>query len=168
MLCLYGGRLFFCKHKTAYERRISDWSSDVCSSDLDAETEASKTNEREGYAIDSAPNLWPGAVGAGRVGTAEAGQDDGVDLCAAGPRSGPCGLPLPPGYDDDATLERLLFRRIGRPPQNLTEPDWPLIAREIKRKRVKLGLLWQENRAAHPMVTAIPGDRESTRLNSSH
>src|SRR3546814_4090640 len=27
-------RLFFCKQKTAYEVRISDWSSDVCSSDL--------------------------------------------------------------------------------------------------------------------------------------
>src|SRR3546814_15278068 len=26
--------LFFCKQKTAYEVRISDWSSDVCSSDL--------------------------------------------------------------------------------------------------------------------------------------
>src|SRR3546814_2253192 len=26
--------VFFCKQKTAYERRISDWSSDVCSSDL--------------------------------------------------------------------------------------------------------------------------------------
>src|SRR3546814_9582269 len=26
--------LFFFKHKTAYEVRISDWSSDVCSSDL--------------------------------------------------------------------------------------------------------------------------------------
>src|SRR3546814_19555348 len=25
---------FFCKQKTAYEMRISDWSSDVCSSDL--------------------------------------------------------------------------------------------------------------------------------------
>src|SRR3546814_5300369 len=25
---------FFCKQKTAYEVRISDWSSDVCSSDL--------------------------------------------------------------------------------------------------------------------------------------
>src|SRR3546814_8489230 len=33
--------LFFFKQKTAYEMRISDWSSDVCSSDLrwyDAET----------------------------------------------------------------------------------------------------------------------------------
>src|SRR3546814_9949120 len=26
--------IFFCKHDTAYEMRISDWSSDVCSSDL--------------------------------------------------------------------------------------------------------------------------------------
>src|SRR3546814_6096412 len=30
--------VFFCKHETAYERRISDWSSDVCSSDLAAAT----------------------------------------------------------------------------------------------------------------------------------
>src|SRR3546814_5273681 len=27
--------IFFFKQKTAYERRISDWSSDVCSSDLE-------------------------------------------------------------------------------------------------------------------------------------
>src|SRR3546814_12630219 len=30
---------FFFKQKTAYEMRISDWSSDVCSSDLDDEAE---------------------------------------------------------------------------------------------------------------------------------
>src|SRR3546814_8402027 len=29
-------RFFFFKQKTAYEMRSSDWSSDVCSSDLDA------------------------------------------------------------------------------------------------------------------------------------
>src|SRR3546814_10312262 len=41
MLCSYGVCLifirflfFFFKQKTAYEMRISDWSSDVCSSDL--------------------------------------------------------------------------------------------------------------------------------------
>src|SRR3546814_2101168 len=28
--------IFFFKQKTAYEMRISDWSSDVCSSDLEA------------------------------------------------------------------------------------------------------------------------------------
>src|SRR3546814_7565494 len=31
---------FFFKQKTAYEMRISDWSSDVCSSDLPAQREA--------------------------------------------------------------------------------------------------------------------------------
>src|SRR3546814_3203382 len=31
------GVLFFFKQKTAYEMRISDWSSDVCSSDLAAQ-----------------------------------------------------------------------------------------------------------------------------------
>src|SRR3546814_8523459 len=30
----WGCCFFFCKQKTAYEMRISDWSSDVCSSDL--------------------------------------------------------------------------------------------------------------------------------------
>src|SRR3546814_10767102 len=34
---------FFCKQKPAYELRISDWSSDVCSSDLQA---------RDPYALD--------------------------------------------------------------------------------------------------------------------
>src|SRR3546814_18977084 len=35
---------FFFKQKTAYEMRISDWSSDVCSSDLDG-----------GFAMEGAP-----------------------------------------------------------------------------------------------------------------
>src|SRR3546814_5625481 len=35
--------LLFFKQKTAYEMRISDWSSDVCSSDLDAAIKASET-----------------------------------------------------------------------------------------------------------------------------
>src|SRR3546814_7644649 len=35
-ICLSSLLFFFCfKQKTAYEMRISDWSSDVCSSDLD-------------------------------------------------------------------------------------------------------------------------------------
>src|SRR3546814_1856243 len=39
ILCVYGRvcwyiLFFFFKQKTAYEMRISDWSSDVCSSDL--------------------------------------------------------------------------------------------------------------------------------------
>src|SRR3546814_8402438 len=34
LLCLWIFVFFFFKQKTAYEMRISDWSSDVCSSDL--------------------------------------------------------------------------------------------------------------------------------------
>src|SRR3546814_3974235 len=34
MLLYFVIYFFFCKQKTAYEMRISDWSSDVCSSDL--------------------------------------------------------------------------------------------------------------------------------------
>src|SRR3546814_17233262 len=34
MSMLWCSMFFFCKQKTAYEVRISDWSSDVCSSDL--------------------------------------------------------------------------------------------------------------------------------------
>src|SRR3546814_10716776 len=37
----------FCKQKTAYEMRISDWSSDVCSSDLaDAQAERYRGDRR--------------------------------------------------------------------------------------------------------------------------
>src|SRR3546814_4001036 len=36
----FGWFLFFFKQKTAYEMRISDWSSDVCSSDLPATAES--------------------------------------------------------------------------------------------------------------------------------
>src|SRR3546814_8888917 len=38
--------LFFFKQKTAYEMRISDWSSDVCSSDLDGLGIAARSLDR--------------------------------------------------------------------------------------------------------------------------
>src|SRR3546814_17903333 len=39
---------FFFKHKTAYDMRISDWSSDVCSSDLPGRTDADPHRPRHG------------------------------------------------------------------------------------------------------------------------
>src|SRR3546814_3277867 len=38
---------FFFKHKTAYEMRISDWSSDVCSSDLDRLKQVDRRRRRQ-------------------------------------------------------------------------------------------------------------------------
>src|SRR3546814_7355281 len=50
---------FFCKQKTAYEMRISDWSSDVCSSDLllvgEAKIGDKAKGERVDYDIGSSP-----------------------------------------------------------------------------------------------------------------
>ena len=58
--------------------------------------------------------------------------------------------PLPAIYESEPALQRALFRRVGRPPQDLSEPDWPRVAQELKRKGVTLTLLWQEYRTAHP------------------
>src|SRR3546814_13236007 len=49
MYCAFGCGFFFFKQKTAYEVRISDWSSDVCSSDLPDAAAAAK----------DAPTDWP-------------------------------------------------------------------------------------------------------------
>src|SRR3546814_14389997 len=47
--------LFFFKQKTAYEMRISDWSSDVCSSDLTASSAAqSRGHGLSGFAGEGA------------------------------------------------------------------------------------------------------------------
>src|SRR3546814_4617323 len=50
---------FFFKQKTAYEMRISDWSSDVCSSDLPARRlrRSSCTNQVHEYICES-PNIF--------------------------------------------------------------------------------------------------------------
>src|SRR3546814_3829179 len=56
--CVY---FFFFKQKTAYEMRISDWSSDVCSSDLFARP---VTRKRPGESLDSnrTPSAKRGAI----------------------------------------------------------------------------------------------------------
>src|SRR3546814_5806005 len=44
---------FFFKQKTAYEMRISDWSSDVCSSDLSPVHAASPAGDQQGHLADA-------------------------------------------------------------------------------------------------------------------
>src|SRR3546814_4246961 len=46
------GHFFFFKQKTAYEMRISDWSSDVCSSDLQPVDPRVVKNEGLFHAVD--------------------------------------------------------------------------------------------------------------------
>src|SRR3546814_3123084 len=69
--CIYF--FFFFKQKTAYEMRISDWSSDVCSSDLHAQ------RRRDGKGLSAFAALRGGtdgaAAGGDRDGRARRGAD---------------------------------------------------------------------------------------------
>src|SRR3546814_3452918 len=80
VLCFVAGVIFFFffKQKTAYEMRISDWSSDVCSSDLEAR-------------VSRRPCARPGGGGdAVREVSAGAGRPAGPPACQAGSQGNPC------------------------------------------------------------------------------
>src|SRR3546814_3872660 len=52
VMCGFGVHIcvFFFKQKTAYEVRISDWSSDVCSSDLQGRSRSSRSRSSQARA----------------------------------------------------------------------------------------------------------------------
>src|SRR3546814_4417381 len=65
MLCFSVGLFFnlfffFLKQKTAYEMRISDWSSDVCSSDLGQPEFGAHENRPRGCPAPPCPDKEPG------------------------------------------------------------------------------------------------------------
>src|SRR3546814_3181479 len=95
MMCCVMFVFFFFKQKTAYEMRISDWSSDVCSSDLSRvvigrrSTLAgrSKTSQR-------LPLRWNAAAATGRDhGKFSSGpvRLESTDGTSGGPLTGPVG-----------------------------------------------------------------------------
>src|SRR3546814_1865037 len=57
------GRFFF-KQKTAYEMRISDWSSDVCSSDLINDYAGLDLKGKVAVALSGSPVGMPSEIGA--------------------------------------------------------------------------------------------------------
>src|SRR3546814_1270211 len=61
---------FFFKQKTAYEMRISDWSSDVCSSDLSPLR--GPRGSRRSCSLSSLSYWFPGEKGSGRQRAAHA------------------------------------------------------------------------------------------------
>src|SRR3546814_8622070 len=66
-LCLYlFDCFFFFKQKTAYEMRISDWSSDVCSSDLDRSRLSLNPSHKGSAGSDHAPPSSITSVGKAR------------------------------------------------------------------------------------------------------
>src|SRR3546814_6583086 len=76
---------FFVKQKTAYEMRISDWSSDVCSSDLLDEVVDDEFHAGEAHAVRREAPPLEGRGGVGDVHhhmCSGLGQGAGVDLLA--------------------------------------------------------------------------------------
>src|SRR3546814_6218503 len=76
---------FFFKQKTAYEMRISDWSSDVCSSDLPIGADLGIEDLRHaflGHVVERLAQL----LGLGRVFQHHAAQDFGREIGQSGDR----------------------------------------------------------------------------------
>src|SRR3546814_5569856 len=73
--------VFFFKQKTAYEMRISDWSSDVCSSDLAAMLGGL---ERDGFAQRGDAALLHLGDGESCVGTADIDRNDLHSVISSG------------------------------------------------------------------------------------
>src|SRR3546814_5957779 len=61
-------RVFFFKQKTAYEMRISDWSSDVCSSDLRAGSAGARPGPLRRAGRSRAAGRWSAALRSCRCG----------------------------------------------------------------------------------------------------
>src|SRR3546814_12054320 len=115
---------FFFKHKTAYEMRISDWSSDVCSSDLGLEEAMRRALEHE-------------------AGEPPRGERAGVDADAVVEDLGPLAdrmavhddtavvaLVAQDGLaDPEQAFRRLLRQRLARPDAGMPEQIVPLDSR---------------------------------------
>src|SRR3546814_4679221 len=95
---------FFFKQKTAYEMRISDWSSDVCSSDLQVEQGKNK-HERQGIADE---NRFPAADPVGQP--AEQEEPEKAEQCACADDQPRIGFIDPERALQE--IERLELRRV--------------------------------------------------------
>src|SRR3546814_2686782 len=138
---------FFFKQKTAYEMRISDWSSDVCSSDLGGRPGRAPV-VRAGPAV-------PRRARRGEPGRRRGGRRGAARRRRAGPAAG-------------ATMKRAVafLTPFGGAavPDRRTLGWFPVVGALIGATRG--GLWWGAQELWSRAVAA--GDRKRTRLNSSH
>src|SRR3546814_7500890 len=122
-MCYFVVFFFFCKQKTAYEMRISDWSSDVCSSDL---VQEHHVHRRPGRVARHRPG---GGRGADRRAVQDQAGAAGAERrgAAPGPRLGH-GAPVAP----DRRSEE---RRVGKECVSTCSSRW---SPEPSKKKTKL------------------------------
>src|SRR3546814_19414362 len=110
MYCCY---YYFCfKHKTAYEMRISDWSSDVCSSDLTWPAGVAQLPPRSTFCpLMNLPLYSPSEPGSGRKPGYAVSADD--VHCHTSPHS--CCRPQPSSSEAcGCSVRRSEERRVGK------------------------------------------------------
>src|SRR3546814_5052991 len=164
---------FFFKQKTAYEMRISDWSSDVCSSDL---LQAPRDGSRGKGAVEARPQEPDGGGDARLVAGEAAEGDQGLSV----------GRRVRLGVDEDArhlegqriaeaTADQVQHEVEGR--RGAAAGEAAAVDDEAVRAHCDLRkargevlevLPMGRRRAAVEKAGAGEQDRKSTRLNSSH
>src|SRR3546814_8436068 len=140
--------MFFCKRKTAYDMRISDWSSDVCSSDLDDPivVPPGRYDVRASEGSDEAT-----LTGSLRVIETTTDVPATIALPGRPPRPNPCAILADPTGDvvhGDCPVFDVFV-------------DSPSSMRSLQGGTGPVGTITYRNRA-------FVEDRKSTRLNSSH
>src|SRR3546814_1550231 len=135
--------VFFFKQKTAYEMRISDWSSDVCSSDLGASAAAVAILQllERGIETSDAVEKKLGVMSLGSI---------------------PDTASLPEFDKEEAALP---------PTQMVVDRPQSSFAEAFRRLRTSIHFARPDQQSTIIAVTSsLPGegDRKSTRLNSSH
>src|SRR3546814_7431751 len=106
--------VFFFKQKTAYEMRISDWSSDVCSSDLQAPTAGRLEREPEAGGAKRAMLYLTRKIGESVI------INDNIEVTVVDIRGKSIKLGFT--FPSDATvLRREIFERIQRSEEHTSE-----------------------------------------------
>src|SRR3546814_9933062 len=146
---------FFFKQKTAYEMRISDWSSDVCSSDLGEVTHRDQVYPGEQQAI--VPEALWDAVQARLACNAIARKrqtNAREPSLLAGRITDGEGRRMAPSHASKGTLRDRYYASV--------EPDG---GKPSRPQRIAAGDVEQ---SVIRGITTLLADRKSTRLNSSH
>src|SRR3546814_8454332 len=134
---------FFFKQKTAYEMRISDWSSDVCSSDL---RQGSFAADILYFAGENSPVQVPVHIE----------EPIAATLSGARPK---LPQPVPAGHDYDVADADVLMNRVRIEDGEIVLPEGI---------RYRILVMPEDRRITRDLLAKLAGDRKSTRLNSSH